>query len=58
MRDEALSHPTASLPATTRDASYMLDPLKSEADAFRLLLYVIGVAVVIIVLVLLGRAIF
>ena len=36
----------------------MLDPLKSEAEAFRLLIYVIVVAAVVIALVLLGRAIF
>ena len=36
----------------------MLNPLRSEAEAFRLLVYVIVVAVVIGGLVLLGRAIF
>ena len=36
----------------------MLDPLRSEAEAFRLLLYVIVVAAVVVALVLLGRAIF
>ena len=36
----------------------MLNPLRSEDEAFRLLLYVIAVIVVIVGLVLLGRAIF
>jgi hypothetical protein len=36
----------------------MLNPLRSEEEAFRLLLYVIGVFVVIVALILLGRAIF
>jgi hypothetical protein len=36
----------------------MLNPLRSEAEAFRLLVYVIVVAAVVIALVLLGRAIF
>ena len=35
----------------------MINPLRSEAAAFRFLLWVIGVAAVVIVLVLLGRAI-
>ena len=35
----------------------MINPLRSEAEAFRFLLWVIGVAAVVIVLVLLGRAI-
>jgi len=36
----------------------MLNPLRSEGEAFQLLLYVIVVAVVVIVLVLALRAIF
>jgi hypothetical protein len=36
----------------------VLNPLRSEAEAFRFLLWVIAVAAVVIVLVLLGRAIF
>ena len=36
----------------------MLNPLRSEAEAFRLLVYVIVVAVVVVALVLLARAIF
>ena len=36
----------------------MINPLRSEAEAFRFLLYVIAVAVVIAGLVTLGRAIF
>ena len=36
----------------------MINPLRSEAEAFRFLLWVIAVAAVIIVLVLLGRAVF
>ena len=36
----------------------MLNPLRSEGEAFRLLLYVLGVAVVVIAVVLLARAIF
>jgi hypothetical protein len=35
----------------------VLNPLRSEAEAFRFLLWVIAVAAVVIVLVLLGRAI-
>ena len=35
----------------------MINPLRSEAEALRFLLWVIGVAAVVIVLVLLGRAI-
>ena len=35
----------------------MINPLRSEADAFRFLLWVIAVAAVVIVLVLVGRAI-
>ncbi len=35
----------------------MINPLRSEAEAFRFLLWVIAVAAVVIVLVLLGRAI-
>ena len=36
----------------------MLNPLRSEAEAFRFLIYVLVVAAVIVALVLLGRAIF
>ena len=36
----------------------MINPLRSEAEAFRFLLYVIAVAAVLVALVLLGRAIF
>jgi hypothetical protein len=36
----------------------VLNPLRSEAEAFRFLLWVIAVAAVVIVLVLLGRAVF
>jgi hypothetical protein len=36
----------------------MLNPLKSEGDAFRLLLYVAGVFLTIVVLILAVRAIF
>jgi hypothetical protein len=36
----------------------MLNPLRSEAEAFRFLIYVLVVALVIAGLVLLGRAIF
>jgi hypothetical protein len=36
----------------------MLNPLRSEGEAFQLLLYVLAVAVVVIVLVLALRAIF
>jgi len=36
----------------------MLNPLRSEAEAFRFLLYVLVVAAVIAGLVLLGRALF
>jgi hypothetical protein len=36
----------------------MLNPLRSEAEAFRFLLYVLAVAAVIAGLVLLGRALF
>jgi hypothetical protein len=36
----------------------MLNPLRSEAEAFRFLIYVVVVAVVLAGLVLLGRAIF
>jgi hypothetical protein len=36
----------------------VINPLRSEADAFRFLLWVIAVAAVVIVLVLLGRAVF
>ena len=36
----------------------MINPLRSEAEAFRFLLYVLAVAAVIAVLVLLGRAVF
>ncbi len=36
----------------------MLNPLRSEGEAFRFLLYALGVMVTLIVLVLIGRAIF
>jgi hypothetical protein len=36
----------------------LLNPLRSEGEAFRFLLYTLGVIVALIVLVLLGRAIF
>ena len=36
----------------------MLNPLRSEAEAFRLLVYVVVVAAVLVVLILLGRALF
>jgi hypothetical protein len=36
----------------------MLNPLRSEAEAFRLLVYVVIAFAIIIVLVLLGRAVF
>jgi hypothetical protein len=36
----------------------LLNPLRSEAEAFRFLIYVVVVALVITGLVLLGRAIF
>ena len=36
----------------------MLNPLRSEAEAFRFLIYVVVVTVVIAGLVLLGRAVF
>jgi len=36
----------------------VLNPLRSEAEAFRFLIYVVVVAVVLAGLVLLGRAIF
>jgi hypothetical protein len=36
----------------------MLNPLRSEAEAFRFLIYVLVVAAVIVGLVLLGRALF
>jgi hypothetical protein len=36
----------------------VINPLRSEAEAFRFLLWVIAVAAVVIVLVLLGRAVF
>ena len=36
----------------------MLNPLRSEGEAFRLLLYALAVVVAVIVLVLLGRAVF
>ena len=35
----------------------MLNPLRSEGEAFRFLLYALGVIVALIVLVLIGRAI-
>jgi hypothetical protein len=36
----------------------MLNPLRSEGEAFRLLVYVVVVAAVLVVLVLMGRALF
>ena len=36
----------------------MLNPLRSEGEAFRFLVYVIAVAAAIVVLVLLARAVF
>jgi hypothetical protein len=36
----------------------MLNPLRSEAEAFRLLIYVVVAVAVIAALVLLGRAVF
>ena len=36
----------------------LLNPLRSEAEAFRFLIYVVVVFAVIVVLVLLGRALF
>jgi hypothetical protein len=36
----------------------MLNPLRSEAEAFRLLVYVVVAFAIIIALVLLGRAVF
>jgi hypothetical protein len=36
----------------------VFNPLRSEEEAFRLLLYVIVVAVIVVALVMLGRAIF
>ena len=36
----------------------MLNPLRSEAEAFRFLVYVVVVSAVIVALVLLGRAVF
>ena len=36
----------------------MLNPLRSEAEAFRLLIYVVVVFVVLVGLVLLGRTVF
>jgi hypothetical protein len=36
----------------------MLNPLRSEREAFRALLYVVAVFAVIVVLVLIGRALF
>jgi hypothetical protein len=36
----------------------MLNPLRSEGEAFRLLVYVVVVAAVLVALVLLGRALF
>ena len=36
----------------------MLNPLRSEAEAFRFLVYVVVVFAVIVTLVLLGRAVF
>jgi hypothetical protein len=36
----------------------VLNPLRSEGEAFRFLLYALGLIILLIVLVLLGRAIF
>jgi hypothetical protein len=36
----------------------VLNPLRSEEEAFRALLWVVGVAAIIVVLVLAGRALF
>ncbi len=36
----------------------MLNPLRSEEEAFRALVWVVAVAAVVVVLVLLGRALF
>jgi hypothetical protein len=36
----------------------LINPLRSEREAFRFLLYVAGVVAVIVLLVLVGRAIF
>lgn len=36
----------------------MLNPLRSEGEAFQLLLYVIAVAIAIVVVVVIARAIF
>jgi hypothetical protein len=36
----------------------LLNPLRSEGEAFRLLIYVIVVAAVVVALVLLGRLVF
>jgi len=36
----------------------VINPLRSEAEAFRFLVYVVAVVAVIVVLVLLGRAVF
>ena len=36
----------------------MLNPLRSEGEAFRLLLYVLGVFIVAVAVVLIARAIF
>ena len=36
----------------------MINPLRSEQDAFRFLLWVLAVAAVVVGLVLLGRAVF
>jgi hypothetical protein len=36
----------------------MLNPLRSEAEAFRFLIYVVVAAVVVVAVVLIGRAIF
>jgi hypothetical protein len=42
----------------TTDAAIVLNPLRSEADAFRALLYFIVVLAVIVGLVLIARAVF
>jgi hypothetical protein len=49
----ALAHP---LPADFSHGRLMLNPLRSEGDAFRLLLYVIAVFGTIIAIILIARA--
>lgn len=43
---------------STTNATIMLNPLRSEAEAFRLLLYVVAFFVVVIAVVLIARAVF